>query len=187
MIFFVAGDLVAIISGVSGKIILIPWWAWLIIGTIALAVAQFLAYKNVRKELDEARNPVRSAISGLESEVIKLGGQSIKMAELFWKMGDHFLEGILPGSTPGNIYKVVEGAAKDDCNKAWGNLKKRLRLLQLICDAERPHPHKGTGYTVIITTSLGVSVLNELDKKWRDSRWGRSVSEEVSNKEGAQG
>ena len=116
MIFFVAGDLVAIISGVSGKIILIPWWAWLIIGTIALAVAQFLAYKNVRKELDEARNPVRSAISGLESEVIKLGGQSIKMAELFWKMGDHFLEGILPGSTPGNIYKVVEGAAKDDCN-----------------------------------------------------------------------
>ena len=116
MIFFVAGDLVAIISGVSGKIILIPWWAWLIIGTIALAVAQFLAYKNVRKELDEARNPVRSAISGLESEVIKLGGQSIKMAELFWKMGDHILEGILPGSTPGNIYKVVEGAAKDDCN-----------------------------------------------------------------------
>ena len=150
-------------------------------------MAQFLAYHKVRKERDEVRSGVTSVISELESNIINLGGQSINMAMLFWKMGDHFLEGIQPGATPGNIYKVVEGADKDDCNKAWGNLKKRLRLLQLVCDAQRPHPHKGTGYTVIITTSLGASVLNELDKKWRDSRWGRSVSEEVSNKKGAQG
>ena len=115
----------------------------------------------VRKQL----YAVESAISDLESAVISLGGQSIDMATLFWKMGDHFLESILPGSIPGNIYEVVEGADKGECNKAWGNLKKRLRLLLLICDAERPHPYKGTGYTVITTTPLGASVLNELDKK----------------------
>lgn len=118
----------------------------------------------VRKQL----YTVESAIADLESAVISLGGQSTNMAKLFWKMGNHFLEGIQPGSTPGNIYKVVEGADNDDCNKAWGNLKKRLRLLQLICDAQRPHPHKGTGYTVIITTSLGASVIKELVKKWGD-------------------
>ena len=187
MIVFAIVNIFGIVSLVSGNTILLPYWAWFIIGIIALIVAQFLAYHEVRKQFDEDGNEVTSAISELESDVIKLGGQSIKMAKLFWKMGDHFLEGIQPGTTPGNIYKVVEGADKADCNKAWGNLKKRLRLLQLICDAQRPHPHKGTGYTVIITTSLGASVLNELDKKWRDSRWGRSVSEEVSNKKGAQG
>jgi len=164
---------IGIISGVSGNTILLPYWAWVIIGVIALIFAQFLAYHKVRKKRDDAGNKVASAISELESDVIKLGGQSIKMAKLFLKMGDHFLEGIQPGTTPGNIYKVVEGADKDDCNKAWGNLKKRLRLLDLICDAQRPHLHKGTGYTVIILTSLGASVLNELDKTWRDSRWGR--------------
>jgi hypothetical protein len=174
-------------SGVSGNTILLPYWAWVIIGIIALIWAQFLAYHKVREQRDEARNEVASAISDLESNIINLGGQSTNMAMLFWKMRDYFLEGIQPGTTPGNIYKVVEGADKDDCNKAWGNLKKRLRLLQLICDAQRPHPFKSTGYIVMITTSLGASVLNELDKKWKDSRWGRSVSEEVSNKEGAQG
>jgi len=165
-------ELIGIISVASGITILIPYWVWVSIGIIALIGAQFSVYDKVRKELDKVKNPVRSAISELESDVIKLGGQSIEMAKLFWKMGDHFLEGILPGSIPGNIYKVIEGADKDDCNKAWGNLKKRLRLLQLICDAERPHPHKSTGYTLIITTTLGASVLTELDKKWRDSRWG---------------
>jgi len=163
-------ELLGIISGASGITILLPYWVWVSIGIIALIVAQFLAYYKVRKQLDEARNEVVRAISELESDVIKLGGQCITMADLFWKTGDRFLEGILPGSIPGNIYEVVEGAEKTECNKAWGNLKKRLRLLLLIFDAERPHPHKGTGYTVITTTPLGASVLNELDKKWRDSR-----------------
>lgn len=125
----------------------------------------------VRKQL----HIVESAISELELDVIKLGGQSITMAELFWKMEDHFLEGILVGSTPGSIYEVVEGADKDECNEAWGNLKKRLRLLLLICDAESPHPHKGTRYKVITTTPLGASVLRELDRRWRDSPWPPSV------------
>jgi len=164
IIGFLVGAL-GIASGVSGNTILLPYWAWLIIGTIALIVAQFLAYHKVREQRDEARNPVTRAISELESDVISLGGQSIDMATLFWKMGGHFLESILPGSIPGNIYEVVEGADKRECNKAWGNLKKRLRLLLLICDAERPHPHKATRYKVITTTPLGVSVLNELDKK----------------------
>jgi hypothetical protein len=119
----------------------------------------------VRKQL----YTVESAISDLESAVISLGGQSIDMATLFWKLGDNFLGSMLPGSIPGNIYEVVEGADKEECNKAWGNLMKRLRLLLLICDAESPHPHKATRYKVITTTPLGVSVLNELDKRWRDS------------------
>ena len=119
----------------------------------------------VRKQL----YTVGTAMADLESAVISLGGQSTNMAMLFWRLGDYFLEGILPHSTPGNIYEVVEGADKDECNEAWGNLKKRLRLLLLIGDAERPHPHKSTRYKVITTTPLGASVLNELDKRWRDS------------------
>jgi hypothetical protein len=163
-------ELLGIISVASGITILLPSWVWVSIGIIALIWAQFLVYDKVRKERDEARNPVASAISALESDVIELSGQYITMAELFWKMGDRFLEDILPHSIPGNIYEMVEGADKDECNKAWADLKKRLRLLLLICDAERPHPHKSTGYTVITTTPLGASVLNELDKKWRVGR-----------------
>ena len=181
IIGFLVGAL-GIISGVLGNNILLPYWAWLTIGTIALMWAQFLVYHEVRKQ----RYTVESIISDLESGIISLGGQSIKMAELFWKMGDHFLEGIQPGSIPGDIYKVVEGADKDECNKAWGNLKNRLRLLDLICDAQRPHPHKGTGYRVIVTTSLGASVLNELNKKWGDSPWPPSAPEQGSNNEGSQ-
>lgn len=178
--------LLGIASGVSGNTILLPYWAWVIIGIIPLMVAQFLAYHEVRKQRDEDGNEVASVISELELDVIKLGGQSITMAELFWKMGDHFLERIPPGSTPGNIYEVVEGADKDECNKAWGHLKKRLRLLLLIYDAESPHPHKGTRYKVITTTPLGTSVLNELAKKWGDSPWPASYSEQASHKEGSQ-
>lgn len=155
---------------ISGTWGLLPRWVWVTMVVVGVLTGAFIAFRKVRPERDEAKNKVRGAISELESDVIKLGGQSITMAELFWKMGDHFLESILPGSIPGNIYEVVEGADKDECNEAWGNLKKRLRLLLLICDAERPHPYKGTGYTVITTTPLGASVLNELDKKWRDSR-----------------
>jgi hypothetical protein len=166
IIGFLIGAL-GLISLVSGITILLPYWAWLIIGLVALMVAQFFVYYEVGKQ----RDPVESAISELESATISLGEQSTDMATLFWKMGDHFLEGILLGNTLGNIYKVVEGADRDDCNKAWGNLKKRLRLLQLICDAQRPHPHKGTGYTVIITTSLGASVIRELARKRGDSPW----------------
>jgi hypothetical protein len=156
----------------------------------------YCRYQNGKREMtygeikdafvgDEVRKQlyiVKSAISELESNVVKLGGQSIKMAELFWKMRDHFLEGIQPGSIPGDIYRIFEGADKHDCNKAWGNLKKRLRLLDLICDAQRPHPYKGTEYRVIVTTSLGTSVINELVKKWGDSPWPPSLPEQVSNK-----
>lgn len=115
---------------------------------------------------DEANNEIRSAISELEREVITLSGKPINMAELFWKMGDCFMgEGIKSGSTPGNIYKVVEGADEDECRKSWSDLKRKLRLLGLICDEQRPHPYRSTGYMVIVTTSLGASVLNELDRK----------------------
>lgn len=145
----------------------LPRGVWVTMVGVAVLIGPFIAFHKIRQERDEASNKVRGAISELESDVIKLGGQSITMAELFWKMGDNFLEKILPGSTPGKIYEVVEGADKDECGKVWGNLKKRLRLLLLICDAENPHPHKGTRYTVITTTPLGASVLNELDKRWR--------------------
>lgn len=146
----------------------LPRWVWVTMVCVAVLVGPFMAFHKIRQERDEATNEVRSAISELESEVIKLGGQYITMAELFWKMGDRFLEKIQPGSTPGDIYEVVEGADKDECRKVWGNLKKRLRLLLLICDAENPHPYKGTRYAVITTTPLGAWVLNELDKKWKD-------------------
>jgi len=170
MLFFIGGEFAAIISRVLGRTLLIPWWAWLIIGTIALACAQFRVYVSVREKLDEATNEVRGAIRELEREVIKLGGKDIDMAHLFWRMGEIFLgEGMRPGGIYGGIYEVVKGADKDECDKAWGNLIKRLSLLQLICDKEYPHPHKSTGYIRIKLTSLGTSVLNELDKRWRSS------------------
>lgn len=169
MLIFIGGDCVAIISGVLGETWLIPWWAWLIIGTVALASAQFQAYKEVREDLDEATNEVRGVIRELEREVISLGGKGIRMTELFYRMGWRFLleEGIRAGSIPGAIYEVVEGADKDECDKAWGYLTKKLRLLQLICDQEYPHPFRSTGYVQIRLTSLGTSVLNELYRRWR--------------------
>ena len=168
MIVLVGGDIVALVSGVSGNIILLPWWAWLIIGTTALIVAQFLAYHEVRKQRDEAGNKVASAISELESDIIRLGERSISMATLFWKMRELLLNGIPAGTLPGSIYTTFEGANGDECNKAWGSLMYRLRLLQLIDDRQCQHGIKG--YTKIITTSLGTSVLNELEKRWRDRR-----------------
>jgi hypothetical protein len=58
MTIFVAGGTLSAISNVSGKAILLPYWAWLIIGIIALVVAQFLVYHNVRKQRDSARNEI---------------------------------------------------------------------------------------------------------------------------------
>ena len=148
----------------------LPRWVWVTMVGVAVLIGPFIAFHKIRQERDEATNEVRSALSELESEVIRLGGQSITMAKFFSKIGDCFLgEGMKAGSTPGSIYKVVEGADEEECNKAWGNLNKKLRLLQLISDVQRPHPYKSTGYMVIVLTSLGTSVLNELDRRWRSS------------------
>ena len=94
MIVFAIVNIFGIVSLVSGNTILLPYWAWFIIGIIALIVAQFSAYHEVRKQLDEDGNEVASAISELESEITSLGEQSINMARLFWAMGQHFLRGI---------------------------------------------------------------------------------------------
>ena len=160
-------ELLGIISGASGNTILLPYWAWVIIGIMALIWAQFLAYHKVREQRDEARSEVAGAISELESNIIILGGQSINMATLFWKIGESFLDGILPRSIPGSIYSVVQGANKKDCDKAFDNLKRRLRLLGLIDDKQRQI--RSTGYKEIQTTPLGASVLNELEKRYQDT------------------
>ena len=97
MIGFLVGDTLGIISGVSGNTILLPYWAWLIIGTIALIVAQFLAYHKVREQCDDAENEVASAISELESDIISLSEKSINMAKLFWTVGQPLLSGIQIG------------------------------------------------------------------------------------------
>jgi hypothetical protein len=177
-------ELIGIISVASGITILLPSWVWVSIGIIALIWAQFLVYDKVRKERDEARNKVASAILDLESNTIMLGGKAVNMGTLFWKTGESFLEGILPRSIPGSIYSVVQGANKKDCDKAFDNLKSRLRLLGLIDDKQRQI--RSTGYKEIQTTPLGASVLNELEKRYRDMNWRDWGSEGVPNKEGGE-
>lgn len=65
IIGFLIGAL-GLISLVSSITILLPYWAWLIIGLIALMVAQFLVYREVRKQ----RDPVESAISELDRPLL---------------------------------------------------------------------------------------------------------------------
>ena len=168
IIGFLVGAL-GIASGVSGNTILLPYWAWLIIGTIALIVAQFLAYHKVRKQRDEARGEVTSVISELESNIINLGGQSTNMARLFWRLGQRFLDGMYPNSIFSNIHTIFQEANPDECHEAERRLMFKLRSAKLIRDDQRQHLR--TGYTVIITTDLGASVINELDRKWGDSSW----------------
>lgn len=158
--------LIGIISVAWGITILLPSWVWVIIGIIVLIYAQFLVYDKVRKELDKFRNPVLGAISELESKIIILEEQSINMATLYWKIGDCFLDGILPRSIPGSIYSVVQGANERDCHKAFDGLKHRLRLLGLIDDKQRQI--RSTGYKEIQTTELGASVLKELKRRYGD-------------------
>lgn len=170
IIGFLIGAL-GLISMVSGITILLPYWAWFIVGIIAFIVAQFLVYHEVRKQRDDARNEVASAISELESAVISLGGQSTDMATLFWKLGRHFLQGIQPDSIFSVIRTIFQEANSDECNKAVF----KLRSLQLIHDEQRQH--RTTGYTLTIATPLGSSVINELAKKWGDSPWPPSAPE----------
>ena len=176
-----------IISGVLGNTILLPYWAWVIVGIIALIVAQFAAYHKVRKELDEARNEVGSVISELESETISVGEQSINMARLFWAMGQHFLRGINTEGIFSAVHEIFErptGEVSKGVAKAEQNLMYKLRLLQLVRDEQ--HQHRTTGYMVTTTTCLGDSVIKELAKKWGDSPWPPSAQEQVSHKGGSQ-
>jgi hypothetical protein len=173
-----------IISGVLGNTILLPYWAWVIIGIVALIVAQFLAYHKVREQRDGVRNEVASVISELESDIISLGGQSINIARLFWRLGQRFLEGMFPNSISSSIGTIFQEANADECNKAEQNLMSELRLSQLIHDEQRQHMK--TGYTLTIATPLGISVIKELKTRWGDSPWPPSTSEQVSNKEGSQ-
>ena len=162
--------LIGIISIALGITILLPSWVWVIIGIIALLYAHFLVYDKVRKELDKFGNPVLGAISELESEVIKLGGQSITMAELFRKVGKGFLgEGMRPDNipNPNNIYGIVEESDKEEWKEAWVKLIKRLELSKLIDYKDYPHPFRNTRYIRIKLTSLGASVLNKLGKSLR--------------------
>ena len=183
VIVFGAGDALGITSSVLGKTILLPYWAWFIIGAIALIVAQFLAYHEVRKQRDDARNDVarlkqipndvESAILELESGIVSLGGQLVSMAKLFWILGQHFVRGIRPDSIFHIICTIYQKANADECNKAEQNLVFKLRSLQLIHDEQRQH--RTTGYTLTIATLLGSSVINELAKKWGYSPWPSSA------------
>lgn len=158
-------DTLAIVSGAFGITLLIVWWGWLIVGTVGFMVAQFLVYDKVRKERDEGRHEVAAAISELESDTIEIGGRPISMAALLWKTRDSFLRGMQVGVLPGDIYTGFEQGSRDEVSEAWGSLIYRLRLLQLIEDRQRQHGTKG--YMEITTTSLGISVLRELEKRWR--------------------
>ena len=169
-------------SGVSGNTILLPYWAWLIIGIIGLIVAQVLAYHKLRKQRDEGRNKVASAISELESEIVSLGGQYINIARLFWYLGEHFLRGIPSDSIFSTMRPIFEKANADELNKAERSLMFKLRSLQLIRDEQRQH--KTTRYIVTISTDLGASVINELAKKWRVNTWSPWAEEKVSPWEG---
>jgi hypothetical protein len=185
IIGFLVG-LLGIITGALGKTILLPYWAWVSIGIVTLIVAQFLAYHEVNKQLDEARKGVASAILDLESKIINLGGQSINMAMLFWRLGEYFLGGIKPGNIHGIIVSIFEEvgvyAGVDECSQVERNLMSRLRLLQLIENRQCWHLH--TGYIEIFATSLGASVIKELEKKQRDMPWPVAVGEQVHKKEG---
>jgi len=90
MLVFAIGNLLGIVSLVIGYTILLPYWAWFVLGVIALIVAQFLAYHEVRKRVEEGGNEVGSAVLGLESEDTTVGEQSISMAGLFWACGKSF-------------------------------------------------------------------------------------------------
>ena len=157
----IAIEVLGLISGVLGTTILLPYWAWLIIGLIALMVAQFLIYYGVRKQ----RDPVESAISELESAIVSLDGQSISMATLFWKLGRHFSRGIHPDNICSVIRTILQTANSDECDK----VELKLRSLQLIHDEPRLHGIKG--YTLTVATPLGHSIINELVKKWGYSPW----------------
>jgi len=58
LIVFGVGDVLGIATTVTGKIILLPSWAWFTIGTVALFVAQFLAFHKVRGQRDELRERI---------------------------------------------------------------------------------------------------------------------------------
>lgn len=52
---FIVGTVLGSIATLSGKTILIPYWAWFAIGIVALFIAQFLAFHKARKERDDLR------------------------------------------------------------------------------------------------------------------------------------
>lgn len=140
-------------------------------------MAQILVYYKVRGQRDEAVNEVErmkqipyaveSAISDLESGIIKLGGKHMSMGRLFWTLREHFLGGIGPDNIFSPIQGIFEEANTDEIHEAARNLMLKIRSLDLVYDEQRQHLR--TGYTRVVTTSLGRSVLRELEKKWRDS------------------
>jgi len=185
MIVFAIVNIFGVVSLVSGNTILLPYWAWFILGVIALIVAQFSAYHEVRKQLDEDVNEVESAISELKSEIISVSGQSVSLAGLFWAMGQDFLRGINHNGIFGVIHEAFQkptGEAGKEVAKAEEKLMYKLRLLKIVRDEQRQQGDKG--FIATVTTSLGDSVIKKLAKNWGESPWPPSVKEEVYDKEG---
>lgn len=178
-------ELVGIVSGASGNNVLVPYWVWVSVGIVVIFVAQFLAYHKVRKQRDEARNEVESAISELESDTISVGDRCIDMARVFWAMGQYLVRGVETKGLHLAIWEVFQkptGEESKGINEAERELMYKLKLLQLVSNEERLSGNSRCMATV--TTSVGDSVIKELNKKWGNSPWPPYGREEASGRGG---
>jgi len=108
-----------------------------------------------------------AAIEELEKEYIRLGDKALNMAQLFWRMGQFFLNGIEFASIfptlMGFLPEASDGETANAPNEAFQKLMFNLRVLQLVRDENRQGFRRG--YTVVVTTELGASVFQTLQNR----------------------
>jgi hypothetical protein len=136
MIAFAVGDVLGIVANAEGRVILLPSWAWFVIGTFALFLAQFLVFHDVRKQRDELEHDTITVLKQLSE------GAKEKLLEL-----KSCLEGI-----PHSLTKepIIE----------------ELNLFGLIELITRPKwGYSGTEYeNYWVLTKLGKTVILRLQK-----------------------
>jgi hypothetical protein len=78
-VMFIIGGVLGIFTALTGRMILLPSWAWFIIGIIALFIAQFFTFDKVRKQRDELQDKLnvleksRSDVTSALASIVIIG------------------------------------------------------------------------------------------------------------------
>ncbi len=165
MVVFAIGDVAGIALTIR-RDVNVPFLVWAVILLGGLLVASFLAFHQLRKQRDKAREEVNTVVSiilELEKITVTLNGVEVSIGRLFWGLHDFFARGL--GETA--IPQLLSSRFGEKSPAVWSSVQTalitELRAKKLIGHEQRPLL-RGTE-THFVLTDLGCEVLDRLGTK----------------------
>lgn len=172
MVAFAFGDILGIITTLAGKAILLPSWAWFTIGTVALFIAMFLAFHEVRVERDEVKGGIDSIIKELRNLKVTVGNEEKNAATILYECREQLVHGLnqYPSSQFGNPHPDFYLVA------VQLDIMKVIRL-------EQRRGDEGWDYGYWVPTDLGREVVKYLGKGQPISQTVETQKESLAEKD----